>query len=209
MSKIELIDAYVRGDIDRRSFMRKLGAFGVSATAAAAYAGSLASGASASTGSGFVARAQPDDDYGLGDIIQNLINTIIALIRAIFEAIFGGFGSSDFEQAGLSDNQVAMLQRMSSQVEEQASALDGIFGTASAPKAEVSFSNLNEALTSLASEYNRYTGALARVAPSIEQADARELVTAVGFAASRQAAVANELAGGEPLPSAIERTLTV
>lgn len=197
MSKIELIDAYVRGDIDRRSFMRKLAAVGVSATAAAAYAGSLASGASASTG--FVARAQDDDDYGVGDLIEQLIASIVALIRSILDSIFGGFfGASDFEQAGLSDRQVAQLRQMSTKMDDQAAALDGLFGTASAPKVEVGGS-LNELLAQLAAQFNRYTAALARVAPTLEQAAARELVTSAGFSASRQAAVANELAGGEAL----------
>lgn len=198
MSKIELIDAYVRGDIDRRSFMRKLAALGVSATAAAAYAGSLGTSASASTGTGFLAKAQ-DDDYGIGDFIEGLIAAIVALIRAILESIFGGiFGARDFEQAGLSDRQVSMLRQMSTQMEEQAAALDGIFGTAQAPKVEVGGS-LNELLTQLAAEFNRYTAALARVAPTLESAEARELVTSVGFSASRQAAIANELAGGNAL----------
>ena len=197
MSKIELIDAYVRGDIDRRSFMKKLAAVGVSATAAAAYAGSLASGASASTG--FVARAQDDDDYGIGDLIEQLIASIIALIRSILDSIFGGiFGASDFEQAGLSDRQVAQLRQMSSKMEEQSAALEGLFGTASAPKVEVGGS-LNELLAQLAAQFNRYTAALARVAPTLEAADARELVMSAGFSASRQAAIANELAGGEAL----------
>lgn len=215
MSKIELIDAYVRGDIDRRSFMRKLAALGVSATAAAAYAGSLASGASASTGNGFVARAQDngdddgDDDYGVEDVIAQIVATIVALIRSIFEAIFGGFGSGDFEQAGLSDRQVAMLRQMSSQMEEQASALDRVFGTASTPKANVEVANVNDALASLAAEYNRYTAALARAASSTESADVRELVMTAGFSASRQAAIANELAGGAPFAGAFERKLTV
>lgn len=213
MSKIELIDAYVRGDIDRRSFMRKLAALGVSATAAAAYAGSLAQGASAAPSTSFAARAQDDDgddDYGVGDVIAGIIASIISLIRSILESIFGGFfASGDFEQAGLSDGQVAMLRQMSSQMEEQASALDRYFGTMSTPKANAEFANVNDALASLAAEYNRYTAALARAASSTDSAEVRDLVMSAGFSASRQAAIANELAGGAPFAGAFERKLTV
>jgi hypothetical protein len=47
MTKHEIIEAYIAGQIDRRGFMKRLTAIGVSAAAAAAYAQSLAPSASA------------------------------------------------------------------------------------------------------------------------------------------------------------------
>ena len=211
MTKIELIDAYVRGEIDRRGFISKLAALGVSATAAAAYAGSLAPGASAAShtqSAGFVMRAQIDwDEYG-AEFLEALIQTIIAIIRSILEQIFSNVSMDDFRAAGLSTQDIAQLQAARSQIEEQAHALDAHFGTAktSQPRAEVS-GTLAEQLSALAAEYNRYASVLARMAPAAEQAEQRELLTAVGFAASRQAALTNRVAGHDPAPYAIEPTI--
>ena len=208
MTKIELIDAYVRGDIDRRSFIRRLTALGVSATAATAYAGSLAQGASAAPNTGFVMRAQIDwDEYG-EDFLEALIQAIIAIIRSILEQIFGGFGATDFEQAGISPQDVALLRSARSQIEEQAHAMDSLFGTAAnrQPRTRVSGS-LETQLAALATEYNRYASVLARIAPDAEQAEQRQLLTAVGFAASRQAALTNRMAGLDPAPHALEQSI--
>ena len=211
MTKIELIDAYVRGDMDRRSFMRKLAAVGVSATAATAYAGSLAQGASAAPNAGFVMRAQTDADYGIDDLdefIQQLIQSIIAVIQSILDRIFGNFGVSDFQNAGFSAQDFTLLQALRGQAAEQAEALDAQVGSATSAQAQTALSGtLAEQLSTLATEYNRYASALARMAPRAEQAEQRQLLTAVGFAASRQAAVTNHIAGLTPVPSALQQSI--
>src|SRR5262245_30782675 len=92
MSKSELIAAYVGGRIGRRDFVRRLTALGVSATAAAAYAQTLApSAAAAGLGhdrSGLRMRAQaeyPGGDFGdLASIIQLLLR-INALLQGVVD----------------------------------------------------------------------------------------------------------------------------
>ena len=61
MTKLELIDAYAAGRIDRRDFVARLTGLGISAAAALAYAQSFAPSASAASSrghNGYVVRMQ-------------------------------------------------------------------------------------------------------------------------------------------------------
>lgn len=74
MSRTDLTDAYVRGRISRRSFVRGMVALGVSMSAAVAMADTI-SAAPASKG-GFITRN--GDVYGGGETVVKLPNTGVA-----------------------------------------------------------------------------------------------------------------------------------
>lgn len=100
MTKHELIEAYVAGRIDRRDFVRRLTALGVSGGAALAYAQSLTPVAAAAgvarDAHGYLIRAQGTGDYGTGgefgsvkeliDFLVHLLDTILAYL----ERLLGG-----------------------------------------------------------------------------------------------------------------------
>lgn len=82
MSKHEVVEAYLRGQIDRREFIRRLTLAGVSSAAAVAYAQSLgtASAATAPGKHGFVASNQDypvldSDEDGLSDEEEMALGT--------------------------------------------------------------------------------------------------------------------------------------
>src|SRR5689334_12639130 len=82
MSKHEVVEAYLRGQIDRREFIRRLTLAGVSSAAAVAYAQSLgsASAATAPGKHGLVASYQDypvldSDEDGLSDAEEEELGT--------------------------------------------------------------------------------------------------------------------------------------
>src|SRR6266508_1583744 len=111
MTKLELIDAYVRGRIDRRHFVRRLTAAGVSSGAAFAYAQSLgpraAVAGAARNPAGFVVRTQEDDaDYGVACSIDSGLEAVAALmpgtvsLPVFLDAGLRLFGEADFPSLG-------------------------------------------------------------------------------------------------------------
>lgn len=96
MTKLELIDAYAAGRLDRRDFVARLTGLGISAAAALAYAQSFAPSASAASSrgrNGYVVRMQDsasDNEYGtpvgicqaldvLIDVTQRMIDRLAAM----------------------------------------------------------------------------------------------------------------------------------
>src|SRR4029079_5900619 len=96
MTKLELIDAYAAGRVDRRDFVARLTGFGISAAAALAYAQSFAPSASAASSrgrNGYVVRMQDsssDNEYGapigicpaldvLIDVTQRMIDRLASM----------------------------------------------------------------------------------------------------------------------------------
>lgn len=230
MTKIELVDAYVRGDLDRRRFISKLTAMGVSGGAAIAYAGSLAQNAAASpsrNGAGFIARAQDaDDEYGTAIIIENIIAILEELLADIndifdsFDDFLNQFDVGDFVDGGLDESDFDVIEDARAQIAEQIDALiatlEAIFGTTRSSSTIKAFrssrvSSLGqtsgtvlEQLTVLAEKLNRQVGVYAAVIPAVEDGEQRQLMTNIGLVTARHAALVSHMAGLNPIPSAFE-----
>lgn len=212
MTKRDLVDAYVRGDVDRRSFIRKLSAMGVSATAAVAYAGSLggdAAAAPARNGAGFVARLQDaDEDYGIAVIIQNILEalqTLLARIQSIIDRLTSIISQPNAPRPDL-------LGRIQSQMAEQFEALTTQmelgFGVNSAMVDGLAGRSMRlqggDTIQDVANDMNVQTGLLAAIIPAIESGEARQLMTNIGLVTARHAALINDLAGLDPIPNTFE-----
>src|SRR5665811_49831 len=149
MTKSELVDAYIRGEMDRRGFITKLTAMGVSATAAAAYAVSFAQNAAASPArnpAGFVARGQDtDEEYGTAfiiELIEAAINALLEAVNAIVETLdelFASFTSDDLVAEGFDATDFTLLQTIREQIDEQLEALNAFLVTATGSGARNAF----------------------------------------------------------------------
>ena len=215
MTKRDLIDAYVRGDVDRRGFIRKLSAMGVSAAAAAAYAGSFAPDAAAApsrNSAGYVARLQDaDDDYGIAVAIDNIIQALQAFVDRM-DALVQRL-TQIAEQTGGNGPNPQRIATVRDQIEEQRQALItrlqqrlGESGQASTSINRLSANRLqgDASLADVANELNVQTGLLAAIIPAIEVGQDRQMMTNIGLVTARHAALINELAGLDPIPSAFE-----
>jgi len=91
MTKLELIDAYAAGRIDRRDFVARLTGLGISAAAALAYAQSFAPSASAATSrgrSGYVVRTQDSDsEYGTPIGICEALDVVIDVSQRMIDRL--------------------------------------------------------------------------------------------------------------------------
>jgi hypothetical protein len=212
VTKRDLIDAYVRGDVDRRGFIRKLSAMGVSAAAATAYAGSFGQDAAAAprTSAGYVSRLQDADaDYGIAVAIRNIIEALqkflarrAALIQRLEQVISQGNGPRP-----------EVLQKVRDQIAEQRDALVarlqqklGQTGQASTVINSLTANRVqgDATLADIANDLNVQTGLLAAIIPAIEDGQDRQLMTNIGLVTARHAALINDLAGLDPIPSAFE-----
>ena len=215
MTKRDLIDAYVRGDVDRRGFIRKLTAMGVTATAAAAYAGSFGGEAAAATArnsAGFISRLQgaqdADEDYGIAVAIQNILQALQRFL-ARMESIIDRLGQIISQGNGPRPD---LLQKIQSQIEEQRqgliSRLQGEAGYSPAMVNGLTGRNLGlqggNTLADIANDLNVQTGLLAAIIPAIESGQDRQLMTNIGLVTARHAALISDLAGLDPIPSAFE-----
>ncbi len=215
MSKRDLIDAYVRGDVDRRSFIRKLSAMGVSATAAAAYAGSFgreAAAAPARNSAGFISRLQggqdTDEDYGIAVAIQNILQALQRFI-ARMESIIERLGQIISQGNG---PRPELLQKIQSQMEEQRQALitrlQGEAGFDATMIHGLTGQNTRlqggNTLVDIANDLNTQTGLLAAIIPAIQSGQDRQLMTNIGLVTARHAALVSDLAGLDPIPNAFE-----
>ena len=216
MSKREIVDSYVRGEIDRRGFIRGLTALGVSAGAAATYAFNFAPSTAASAGNnGFVVRAgQQDARYGTAITLESLLQGLqlaFAELAATLSALAAGlaaFSAQDFTAAGLPADTADLLTKMQQQLADQQDALKalglanaagtGTTAASSAPGTPQAF------LDQLATQFDQQASALAAIAPALQDGEARQTVTNIGFVTSRQAAIVHYLAGSDPIPSAFE-----
>lgn len=220
MTKTELVDAYVRGDLDRRSFIARLTGLGVSVGAAVAYATSLAPATSAAPGAspirnsaGYIARAQnADGEYGTAIIlssdaegIQDLLVALSAVDAVL--ASLDSFSADDFTGAGFSEDDYNLIQTINDQHQQHVNALAALAGSSGAaspgPKS-VSYTSVQEFLTALADALNTLTGVFAAVIPALQDGQIRQTVTEIGLVVARQAALVSSLAGEDPLPNTFE-----
>jgi hypothetical protein len=216
MTKSDVVDAFIRGDLDRRGFIKRLTAVGVSSAAAMAYAGSLvqSTAAAPSTGSGFITRGYMQDaDYGLAVAIENVPEAIQALLATIQERasaiqnLLGDFDGDDFADAGLDEADREVLADIQGQIVEQAQAIAAFRGLPLAEATETAVeavSGLIEALTAVAEGLNEAAGEYAALIPALEDPLERELFSQIAIAAGRHAAIVSYLAGLDPVPGAFE-----
>jgi len=220
MTKRELIDSYTRGDLDRRGFIRGLTALGVGAAAAATYAVQFGPSAAASPSTGFVMNARQqdtttDEDYGTAITLESDEQGIeIALAQLgvaadLLAAGLGAFTAADFTDAGLPAETADLLGTIQDQLADQMDALNALgldlgtaAGGAGAPPAAPA--TPQEFLSQLSDQLDTLTSALAAIAPALEDGEARQTVTNIGFSVSDQSAIVAFLAGEDPIPAAFE-----
>lgn len=225
MTKSEIVDAYVRGEMDRRAFVTRLMAVGVSAGAAIAYAASLAPAAGAAgprhSVAGYIARAQqnPDGEYGTAitltsddEGIQDLLAASDA-VDVLFDAL-DSFTADDFRNAGLTADDLALLQKIRDQHAEQVDAIRALTsgsGTTSTSggggNSGANTSSLTKYLKALADAQNTFVGVLAAVIPAIQSGEIRQTLTQIGLVAARHAAIISDLAGEDPSPDSLENVI--
>src|SRR5690348_8093370 len=92
MTKHELIDAYIRGRVDRRDFINRLTGMGISAAAAVAYATSFAPAAGAAGGqtrNGYKVRFQDatNDEYGTPIGVCQALDVLIAVTQRLIDRL--------------------------------------------------------------------------------------------------------------------------
>lgn len=214
MTKHELIDAFVGGQIGRRDFVRRLTALGVSMGAALAYAQTLAPSAAASGGSprphGFVMRAQADEgEYGTACTLTDDLEGVLALvgaegsIAALLDAILGAFDESDIPE-------IAVLEALQSDLTEQLDALDTLVGdlggaSPSAATAAEEPSSADTALAALADALNSAVSLFVGVIPAIQDGETAQTLTTILAVLARYAGVVNTLAGDTPSSGPFEQ----
>jgi hypothetical protein len=206
-----VVDAFVRGDLDRRGFITKLTALGVSASAASAYALTLGrQGAAAAPGSstGGIARAHlaQEEDHDTAFVFE----TLEEALGLVFDAVNGllatlgaltSFDADDFEIPTYFD----ILQTIADHKQDHAEALAALLGTTPvAPPTAESFGTSQDFLTELAGEYDGLTATYAAVVPAVGNGEARQTLMNVASVANRHAALINMMAGIDPLPEAFE-----
>jgi hypothetical protein len=206
MAMQRVIDAYVRGELDRRGFITRLTALGVSASAAAAYALTLGgqSAAAAPGSSTGVMRehlAQDEDydtdvDLDSDELGVQLTASALSLTAGILGGL-GNFAPGDFVEPNAFD----ILSTIADQLQEQADALAALPGAEEATTPETVTSPTSEAfLDDLAGSFDDLANLHAAVVPAIENGGIRQTLMNIASINSRHAALVNHLADNEPLP---------
>jgi hypothetical protein len=227
MTKHELIDAYVRGRIDRRDFVRRLTALGVSASAAGAYALSLSPSASAAgsrTAAGFRVRNQ--DEYGgFGDLLAALLNLLklLGLLKAFEDALaklLGGARSSGAAnlkafplRLQISDSDTDELTTLLSQSSAHADAIKSLLselGGSAPPPAipTLSYDSVDSLVADLQPVLDVEAGYYAWIIPTTTNKKALSTLTSIGLVASRHSAFVNHLVGQPSFPETFHHTNT-
>ena len=216
MSKRELIDAFVRGDIDRRQFISRLTALGVSGGAAVAYAASLGQSASAGPArpvSGYAMRAQATDDEEYGGVIPDVAEGIAIAVAAIEQVISILSNISEFGP-GLPDEVAERITTILEQQQGPLAALQGLTTEgASAPARNVlgfqsqTFETAEEFLTAAAGALQQLGQIYTALVPGMPDSavEARQTTMSVAAVATRHAALVALDAGQDPLPTAFEQ----
>ncbi len=221
MTKRETIEAFVRGDIDRRTFVGRLTTLGVSAGAALAYAttfGQTASAASSSGSAGYVVQNFQDDlEYGVPNPFPleeglEIINEAFDEIVAIFEG-FADFLEDDFAE-GVFDALTTIQEQIATQLE----ALSALFGTGSATSTRqfgqrsrlsaVQSGDADAFLQSLSTSLDDLTSRFAAVVPGTSEDAARQTMMNVAMVSGRHAGFVNWAAGNDPFPSAFQQPMS-
>jgi hypothetical protein len=218
MTKSELVQAYIRGDLDRRDFIRKLTAAGVSAGAAAVYATSLGHStalAANRNAAGFVAGTQPDEDYGIAVIIENLLEalqTVVDILQRLIarleQLLQGSMSRSSLVYARLQDNAAPVIADISSQMSDHVDALVAIYPDLTVAPAEVGAAQSEEeTLEALADDANLLAGIYAALLPNLEDPEQRQTLTEIAIVGGRHASVLSHFAGLNPVPAAFEQAI--
>lgn len=235
MTKSDVVDAFIRGDLDRRGFIKRLTAVGVSSAAAMAYAGSLvqSTAAAPSTGSGFITRGfMQDEEYGTIVAPEELlaaVNVVEESVEEVLAAVtdlLANFGPDDFAAAGLDESDYALMQDIAGQIEDQAAALESFLATLagssrsvsafagasvltsrSASLAQGTGGTLLEQLAKVAEGLNVIASMYAAVVPAVENVEDRQLLTQMAVTTGRHVAVVSYLAGLNPVPDAFEEPI--
>ena len=224
MTKRELIDSYTRGELDRRGFIRGLTALGVGAAAAATYAVRFGPSVAASPSTGFVMRSRlqdaaptaTDEEYGTAITLESdeqgiqIAYSVLAETASLLAAGLAEFTSSDFTDAGFPDDTFDLLTKIQQQIADQLDALEALgigtpaAGGAAATATTNALTSPQDFLDALAAQLDKQAAAYAAIAPALEDGEARQTVTNIGFVTARQAATVHMLAGSDPIPSAFE-----
>jgi hypothetical protein len=217
MTKRDLIDAYVRGDVDRRGFIRGLSALGVSAAAATAYAGTFGRDAAAAPSrndAGFVSRLQDaDGEYGIAVAIENInralegfaerSDVLVDRLEQIADRTGGNGPDPDRIRKirdQIEEQRQAVVTRLQQRLQERGEAQSSVHRlTGRTPRLQEDAS-----LADIANELNLQTGVLAALIPNIEIPQDLQLMTNLGLVTARHAAVVSDLAGIDPIPGAFE-----
>jgi hypothetical protein len=207
-----VVDAFIRGDLDRRGFITKLTALGVSASAASAYAltlGRQGAAAAPESSTGGIARYQDgaaEEDYGTDFIFETIEEALQLIFDAIGEALavlsgLGIFSAADFADPAEFD----LLGTIQQHQQEHADALAALLGsTGAVGSSEASFDSVEAFLTELAGALDDQTATYAAVVPAIGDGATRQTLMNVASVANRHAAVVHQIAGLDPLPEAFE-----
>lgn len=223
MSKPELIAAYVSGRIGRRDFMRSLTALGVSAGAAAAYAQSLAPGASAAgvgrDRSGLRVRAQ--DEYPVGEFgdlteVINLLLQMLAILEAILDAGLANASMAPLRrQTGeeLSADDADQLATLQSQTLAHRDRLRTLLNDVGGTEDDVTvpefiYDTADDALLDLQSALETNTSIYAGVIPGTTETSALTTFAAISLVGGRHAAFVNRLLGESAFPETFQSAAT-
>ncbi len=215
MSKRETIDAFIRGDIDRRTFIGRLTTLGVSSGAALAYATTFGASALASPSSpaaGFVSQGQGDLDYGVPNPfpLEEGLQIIADALEAI-AAIFDDF--ADFVTDDFADGIFDALAQIQEQIALQLEALGSLFGagftsTTRSFAAAQGTGDPDAFLQGLSTAFDDLTASFAAVVPGTEEAAERQAMMNIAMVSGRQAGFVNFAAGNDPFPTAFQEPMT-
>jgi len=209
MSKREVIQAYIHGDLDRRGFVTRLAALGVSAGAAAAYATQFAPAASAAVApGGFVVRAAQttDADYGTSVTFPSL-EEAIAFAQTILDPLDELYDSlANFTEADFADGVHKQLTDFDGEISEQNDALHSL--SAMTPQRTVTMGLRKDAATSaedflksLQREYDTAVSKFVAVVPAADSGEIRQTLANISHAVSRHAGVLAFWVKGDGTPN--------
>jgi len=218
MGKHELIEAFIRGDIDRRQFVSRLTMLGVSGGAALAYASRLTEGAAAAPAgsvNGFRMRQQADDeDYGTAivigviEAIQTALSGIETLVLSLLESL------DQFTPGDFLDGVYELLQTIFDQQQQHLDALQALLGATSGAAMGQSVSRAiqstsietpEDLLSTLSANLDDLTSMYAALVPAVQDGGVRQTMMEIASVASRHAAVAGTVAEEDPIPSAFQQ----
>jgi hypothetical protein len=219
VTKRETIDAFIRGDIDRRTFIGRLTTLGVSSGAALAYAttfGQSALAAPASNQTGLAAQGQDDLDYGVPNPFP--LDEGIAIISEAFETIIGILeGLGDFTDDDFAEGIFDALTTIQEQVAAQFEALGSLLGAGSAGVrqfgqrsqfAAIQAGDPDTFLQDLSVAFDDLTARFAAVVPGTDEEAERQTMMNVAMVSGRHAGFVNWAAGNNPFPVAFQEPMT-
>ncbi|HWK82057.1 MAG TPA: ferritin-like domain-containing protein [Thermomicrobiales bacterium] len=209
MSKHEIIQAYIHGDLDRRGFVTRLAALGVSAGAAAAYATQFAPAASAAVApGGFVVRAAQttDADYGTSVDFGSDAEAV-ALVSAAIGAIADLFGSlGSFSATDFPEGLYEQLNDFFAEIQQHADALSSLGATPGTRSATLGLrqsgpTSADDFLEKLETAYDKAVKNFVAAVPAVDADEVRQTLANIGGAIARHAGVLSFFVKGDGTPN--------